>query len=76
MKHWNYEEGDGCPDLCGWGNNEKQIYDRDYVEVNDGNLVITAVKKGDQYYSGKINSKESKSLYNARSQLSAFSLFF
>jgi len=58
MKHWNYEEGDGCPDLCGWGNNEKQIYDREHVEVNDGNLVITAVKKGDQYYSGKINSKD------------------
>lgn len=58
MKHWNYEEGDGCPDLCGWGNNEKQIYDRNYVKVKDGNLVITAVKKGDQYYSGKINSKD------------------
>jgi len=58
MKHWSYEEGDGCPDLCGWGNNELQIYNRDYVKVEDGNLVITAVKKGDQYFSGKINSKD------------------
>jgi len=58
MKHWNYEEGDGCPDLCGWGNNEEQTYDRQYVEVKDGNLVITAVKKHDQYYSGKINSRD------------------
>ena len=58
MEHWNYEEGDGCPHLCGWGNNERQIYDRDYVEVKDGKLVITAVKKGDQYVSGKINSKD------------------
>ena len=58
MEHWNYEEGDGCPDLCGWGNNELQIYDRNYVEVEDGNLVITAVKKGDKYFSGKINSKD------------------
>jgi len=57
MAVWNYEEGDGCPNLCGWGNNEEQIYDRKYVEVKDGNLVITAVKKDDQYYSGKINSK-------------------
>ncbi|WP_300440459.1 glycoside hydrolase family 16 protein [Christiangramia sp.] len=55
---WNYEEGDGCPNLCGWGNNERQIYDRDYVEVKGGNLVITAVKKDNQYYSGKINSKD------------------
>ena len=58
MEYWNYEEGDGCPNLCGWGNNERQIYDRKHVEVKDGNLVITAVKKGDQYFSGKINSKD------------------
>ncbi|MCF4100802.1 glycoside hydrolase family 16 protein [Gillisia sp. M10.2A] len=58
MNSWSYEEGDGCPNLCGWGNNERQVYNRDYVKVEDGNLVITASKKGDQYFSGKINSKE------------------
>ncbi len=58
MTVWNYEEGDGCPNLCGWGNNEKQIYDRNYVEVKDGNLVITAEKRDNTYYSGKINSKD------------------
>ncbi|GHA45787.1 hypothetical protein GCM10007103_28630 [Salinimicrobium marinum] len=56
--HWSYEEGDGCPHLCGWGNNERQIYNRDYLKVEDGNLVITAVKEGDQYFSGKVNSKD------------------
>lgn len=58
LENWNYEEGDGCPDLCGWGNNERQIYNRKYVSVEDGKLVIEAVKKGDQYFSGKINSKD------------------
>lgn len=58
MQNWSYEEGDGCPDLCGWGNNERQIYSRDFVEVKNGKLVITAVKRGDQYFSGKINSKD------------------
>ncbi|MDT0651897.1 glycoside hydrolase family 16 protein [Autumnicola edwardsiae] len=58
MDNWSYEEGDGCPDLCGWGNNERQIYNRDYVSVEDGNLVIEAVKEGDKYYSGKIISKD------------------
>lgn len=58
LESWNYEEGDGCPNLCGWGNNERQIYNRDYVKVEDGNLVIAAVKKGDQYFSGKINTKD------------------
>lgn len=58
MEYWNYEEGNGCPDLCGWGNNERQIYSRDYVDVEDGKLVIEAVKDGDNYYSGKINTKD------------------
>ena len=58
MTSWNYEEGDGCPNLCGWGNNERQIYDRNYVEVKEGNLIITADKVGDKYFSGKINSKD------------------
>ena len=40
MEIWNYEEGDGCPNLCGWGNNEKQIYNRDYVALEDGKLVV------------------------------------
>ena len=58
MTHWNYEEGDGCPNNCGWGNHELEIYNRDYVKVEDGKLVITAVKKDGKYYSGKINSKD------------------
>ena len=58
MDHWNYEEGDGCPNLCGWGNNERQIYSRDYIKIEDGKLVIEAVKEGDKYFSGKINSRD------------------
>lgn len=23
---WNYELGDGCPNVCGWGNNERDLY--------------------------------------------------
>ena len=40
MENWSYEEGDGCPNLCGWGNNERQIYHKDCVEVKDGMLII------------------------------------
>lgn len=58
MESWSYEEGDGCPDLCGWGNNEEQTYNRDYVEVKNGNLVLTALKKDGKYFSGKIISKD------------------
>lgn len=58
MEHWSYEEGDGCPNLCGWGNNEQQVYDRQQVKIEDGNLVITAAKSDEGYVSGKINTKD------------------
>ena len=39
---WNFEIGNGCPNLCGWGNNELQSYRQENTEVTGGNLVITA----------------------------------
>jgi beta-glucanase (GH16 family) len=42
---WNYDVGDGCPDLCGWGNGELQSYTKGRPEnarVEDGHLVIEA----------------------------------
>ncbi|MBN8577754.1 MAG: glycoside hydrolase family 16 protein [Cytophagales bacterium] len=43
---WNYDLGDGCPDVCGWGNNEAQFYTRNSknVRVENGNLIIEAHK--------------------------------
>ena len=26
LSSWSYELGNGCPNLCGWGNNELQVY--------------------------------------------------
>ena len=52
---WNYELGDGCPNNCGWGNNEKEIYTKENVSVKDGNLIITATKDS-VYHSGKITT--------------------
>ncbi|MGB5818789.1 MAG: family 16 glycosylhydrolase [Saonia sp.] len=58
---WGYDLGDGCPDLCGWGNNESQYYtDRtDNVIVEDGLLKITAKREdfmGSEYTSTRIQS--------------------
>jgi beta-glucanase (GH16 family) len=40
---WNFENGDGCPNLCGWGNNELEWYTQgDNVTVTEGKLVIEA----------------------------------
>ena len=54
---WNYELGDGCPNLCGWGNNERQIYTKENVQVKDGSLIITATKDSTSYFSGRITTK-------------------
>ncbi|RAJ16423.1 glycoside hydrolase family 16 protein [Olleya aquimaris] len=55
--YWNYELGDGCPNLCGWGNNERQIYTKENVSLLHGNLVIKATKDSTNYYSGRITTK-------------------
>ncbi|MEM2078891.1 MAG: glycoside hydrolase family 16 protein [Thermosphaera sp.] len=39
---WNFNIGDGCPDLCGWGNAELQYYRRENAFIENGNLVIEA----------------------------------
>lgn len=42
LADWTFEIGDGCPNNCGWGNNELQYYREDNTSIVDGNLVITA----------------------------------
>lgn len=57
MEKWNVITGDGCPDLCGWGNNELQVYTENNHEIRDGKLVITARKNGDRYTSSRLNTR-------------------
>ena len=58
--NWSYELGDGCPLLCGWGNDELVYYRPENVRVKDGQLIITAMKDKlfkDKYSSGRIITK-------------------
>jgi len=60
MSNWSYQEGDGCPNLCGWGNNELQYYRSQNTTVSGGNLIITSKAEnygGRNYTSGKIISR-------------------
>jgi hypothetical protein len=41
---WSFEVGDGCPNLCGWGNNELEYYTEDNAWIENGYLVIEARK--------------------------------
>lgn len=54
---WNYELGDGCPNICGWGNNERQVYTQTNHSFKDGHLVITIRKEDSVYTSTRITTK-------------------
>lgn len=59
---WTYAIGDGCPNLCGFGNNEEQYYtdSPENIVVENGRLIITGKEDtlgGLSYSSAKINSK-------------------
>ena len=54
LSAFNFEIGDGCPDICGWGNNELEFYtdEEKNARTEDGKLIITATKSS----SGKFES--------------------
>lgn len=46
---WKVVIGDGCPELCGWGNNELQYYtdSPSNLRIEDGALILEAHKNND-----------------------------
>ena len=56
--NWNFELGDGCPNLCGWGNNEPQLYTETNHVLKDGFLYITAKKEDSIITSTRITTKD------------------
>lgn len=42
---WTPIIGDGCPNLCGFGNNELQFYTEENISLESGTLVMTAKKE-------------------------------
>ncbi len=59
-KYWDIIEGNGCPLLCGFGNDEKQTYtsDKANLRIEDGLLIMEAIGKGDgTYASSKITTQ-------------------
>ena len=65
LNSWTVEQGDGCPSLCGWGNNELEYYTGrpENLFFQDGKLIIEARKEnfsGKNYTSSKIVSRNKK----------------
>ena len=71
---WSYAVGTGCPDLCGWGNNELQYYRSENVAVSDGHLIITARDEsygGASFTSGRIHTRGKYSVRYGRIEMRA-----
>ena len=63
---WNFELGNGCPDNCGWGNNEKEIYTKNNHKIEDGHLIITIKKEDSVYTSTRITTRGKKEFQYGR----------
>jgi beta-glucanase (GH16 family) len=71
---WTFELGDGCPDLCGWGNQELEFYKKENTRLQNGNLVITAKRENAgsrAYTSSRLITKGKKSFTYGRIDIRA-----
>lgn len=71
---WTFEIGDGCPDLCGWGNDELQYYKNENTSLSDGKLTITAKREsigGRSYTSSRLITKDKQSFTYGRIDIRA-----
>ena len=75
-KWWTPQLGDGCPQLCGWGNNESQYYteEEENIRIENGYLIIQAHKKNVQniqYTSAKLITKNKLSWKHGKIEIKA-----
>ncbi len=73
---WSYDNGDGCPNLCGWGNNELEYYTSrpDNLFFQDGKMIIEArqeIMGGKSYTSAKIKTQGKKTFRYGRIEIRA-----
>jgi beta-glucanase (GH16 family) len=60
---WSFENGDGCPNVCGWGNNELEYYRPENLSFQEGKMIIEARPEafgGKNYTSTKILTRGKK----------------
>ena len=73
---WSYDSGDGCPGLCGWGNNELEYYTAppNNLIFQDGKMIIEARAEtfgGKNYTSTKIKTQGKKTFRFGRIDIRA-----
>ncbi|MBC8005002.1 MAG: glycoside hydrolase family 16 protein, partial [Verrucomicrobia bacterium] len=73
---WTHETGDGCPNICGWGNNELEFYTGrpSNLFFQDGKMIIEARAEtfgGRNYTSSKILTRNKKAFKFGRVDIRA-----
>lgn len=73
---WSNESGDGCPGICGWGNNELQYYTAppNNLFFQDGKMIIEAKAEtfgGKNYTSSRIKTQGKKTFKFGRIDIRA-----
>jgi beta-glucanase (GH16 family) len=73
---WTHESGDGCPGLCGWGNNELEYYtnNTNNLSFQDGKMIIEAKAEsvgGKNYTSARIKTQGKKTFKFGRIDIRA-----
>ncbi|HSV89442.1 MAG TPA: glycoside hydrolase family 16 protein [Bacteroidales bacterium] len=72
--YWVFETGTGCPNLCGWGNNELQFYRSQNAWVSNGTLIIEARREsiqGSAFTSARMKTQGRKSFQYGRIDIRA-----
>jgi beta-glucanase (GH16 family) len=73
--NWTFEIGDGCPNICGWGNNELQNYtdEGENARIEDGKLIITAIEGfgTNSYTSARMITKDKQEFQYGRIDIRA-----
>ncbi|MCB9495310.1 MAG: family 16 glycosylhydrolase [Fibrobacteria bacterium] len=68
---WGFDTGDGCPELCAWGNGSLQSFDSSHVLLRDGALVLRAERTSEGWRSGSVQSRGRREFQEGRFEFRA-----
>ncbi len=72
---WTHEIGNGCPSLCGWGNNELEYYQPENTSLVDGEYLVIEAREetveNNNYTSSRIITQGKQSFQYGRVDIRA-----
>ena len=74
LQDWSYDNGNGCPNLCGWGNNELEYYRSENSWLENGSFVMEAKEEdyqGNRFTSTKVVTRDKQAFQYGRFDIRA-----